>query len=145
MVVGDEQDDELGHVAQVGPVVLVELAEWQVGYVVHYVEEREAEDEQRSVGLFVAHGHVHAKSHPVQHWHENVHLIDGVSLELVLELSELFLISCLYNHKNDQIEKYSQDCRESRKSIIVRILTRRILEMQAHRKRNVETAEQEQS
>lgn len=67
MVVRDEQDDELGHVAQVGPVVLVELVEWQVGYVVHDVEEREAEDEQRSVGLFVAHCHVHAQCHPVQH------------------------------------------------------------------------------
>ena len=74
---------------------------------------------------------------------DNIRLV--IFLEFILELAELFLISCLYNDKNDQIEKYSQDCRESRKSIIVRVLLGRVLEMQAHRKRNVETAEQEQS
>ena len=64
--VADEEDDELRHVAQVGPVILVGVDEGQVDDVVHDVSQADGQDEQTLVLLFVAQRHVKAERHAIK-------------------------------------------------------------------------------
>ena len=81
--------------AEVCSVVLVEVAEREVDDIIHYVDEGEGQNQQSPISLLITYSHIHSQPHPIQHRHKNIHLINAVFLEFILEFTELPLICCL--------------------------------------------------
>ena len=89
--------------ANVGPVVLVEVFERKIDNVVHDVSERKSQNNESAEGVLDAGRHVEAEGHAVNNRNWNVELVDRVLFELLPELPELIIFREAINSKDDKI------------------------------------------
>lgn len=86
VIVCSEQDDEHGHMAEAGPVVLERVVEGQVDDVVHDEHDGDGQDEKCAFLVVVLEGRVHAQAYPHYDRQQHVNPARPGVLELLLEL-----------------------------------------------------------
>ena len=143
VVVGGEEDDQVGNVYDVGTIVLVHVAEGQVDQVEQQEGHAQADHQEGAQLIGVVVGDVDADGHPVEDDQGDVELGNRVGLEGRLELAIPLVATEL--ESDDPCEGQDQgDVERSRAQGVEVVLRRGVPPVDAGRKGDVEAVEEEE-